>query len=162
MSIYERLMTSRSGARALSASRLRYRVLKYLNVALNQAGITQAELAKRLGIRRSAVNQVFNGDGNVRVNTLAEYLHEMGLEVDMSLVPLGTAREEAIREIGQRWQEGSRFNLYTRVTDMTPPVIAGAVVEWYVAMTSMTESLPTIPVSPSWVDAGSVSLARRA
>jgi transcriptional regulator with XRE-family HTH domain len=112
MSIYERLMATRKGARALSAGRLRYEILKALHAALEQAGVTQAELSKRLGIRRSAVNQVFNGDGNVRINTLAEYLHELGTELDIQLVPLGTQRAAAVKEIQEHAQAAVEVRNY--------------------------------------------------
>ncbi|MGW4412627.1 helix-turn-helix domain-containing protein [Nonomuraea sp. NPDC004702] len=63
-----------------------------LHKALESSGLTQSDLAKKLGYRRSAVNQVFRGDGNVRIETLAEYLHEMGFELDAHLVPAGEHR----------------------------------------------------------------------
>jgi transcriptional regulator with XRE-family HTH domain len=99
MSLYNRLSRKREGARALSTARLQYDVLRLLHTALSRAGITQVELAKRLGIRKSAVNQVFRGDGNVRVSTLAEYLHAMGAELELRLVPAGKPREDAVREM---------------------------------------------------------------
>lgn len=42
---------------------------------------------KKLAVRKSAVNQVFKGDGNVRITTLAEYLHALGYELRVSVVP---------------------------------------------------------------------------
>lgn len=101
---YERIAATRGGGRALSAARLRYQALKLLHSSLVGAGITQVELAKRLGVRKSAVNQVFKGDGNVRISTLAEYLHEMGVEVAMSAVPLGSQRENAVEDIDREWR----------------------------------------------------------
>lgn len=103
MTLYSRLSRTREGARALSAARLQYDVLRLMHMALGRAGITQVELAKRLGVRKSAVNQVFRGDGNVRVSTLAEYLHAMGAEVELQLVPAGKPREDAVREMHQAW-----------------------------------------------------------
>ncbi|WP_192757237.1 helix-turn-helix domain-containing protein [Actinomadura algeriensis] len=80
----------------MAASRLRRRVLVLLHKALDLSDLSQADLAKRLGRRRSAVNQVFRGDGNVRIETLAEYLHEMGYELDMRLVVAGEPRAAAL------------------------------------------------------------------
>lgn len=95
MSIYEYVASQPEGSRRLAAGRLRYAALKILHAALEESGITQSELASKLGIRKSAVNQVFRGDGNVRINTLAEYIHELGSEVHMELAPAGTARANA-------------------------------------------------------------------
>jgi transcriptional regulator with XRE-family HTH domain len=102
MSLYDRLSSTKKGARALSAARLRYQALKVLHRALVEADITQAELAKRLNIRKSAVNQVLRGDGNMRLSTLAEYLHELGYELAIQAQPVGTQRQEALTEMGQQ------------------------------------------------------------
>lgn len=74
-----------------------------LHSALAKAGISQSELAARLGVRKSAVNQVFRGDGNMRISTLADYLHAMSFEVELRLVPVGRPREDAVREMRQEW-----------------------------------------------------------
>lgn len=95
MSLYERLSSTSSGARALAAARLRYRVLDLLHEGLEASGLTQADVAERLGVRRSAANQVFRGTGNLRVNTVAEYLDAMGRELKLEVVLAGTARGEA-------------------------------------------------------------------
>ena len=90
--LYERIAAEPGGLRSLASARLRRRVLVLLHRALERSGLTQSELAKKLGYRRSAVNQVFRGDGNVRIETLAEYLHEMGFELDVHLVRAGEPR----------------------------------------------------------------------
>ncbi|MFK0192442.1 helix-turn-helix domain-containing protein [Kitasatospora sp. NPDC090308] len=95
-SLYDRLEASEEGSRALAAARLRYEVLAQIHDALAETGVTQAELARRLDIRRSAVNQTFNGDGNVRVSTLAEYLHALGWELKLGRVQRGAIRQEAV------------------------------------------------------------------
>lgn len=102
MSLYDRLSSTKKGARALSAARLRYQALKVLHRSLAAAGITQAELAKRLNVRKSAVNQVLRGDGNMRLSTLAEYLHELGYELAIQAQPVGTQRQEALTEMGRQ------------------------------------------------------------
>ena len=101
MSVYEHVASQPDGLRRLAAGRLRYAALKALHAALEESGMTQTDVAAKLGIRKSAVNQVFRGDGNVRMNTFAEYLHELGFEARIELVPLGTARSET-RELAQQ------------------------------------------------------------
>jgi transcriptional regulator with XRE-family HTH domain len=90
--LYESIASTPDGLRSLASARLRRRVLILLHRALNRSGLSQRDLAKKLGYRRSAVNQVFRGDGNVRIETLAEYLHELGYELDLNLVPAGEHR----------------------------------------------------------------------
>lgn len=90
--LYERIAAEPGGLRSLASARLRRRVLVLLHKALEHSQMNQSDLAKKLGYRRSAVNQVFRGDGNVRIETLAEYLHEMGYELDLQLVNAGEPR----------------------------------------------------------------------
>lgn len=92
--LYQRLAATEDGARALASARLRYEILAALHESLEESGITQTELARRLGIRKSAVNQVLNGDGNMRISTLAEYLHAMGLEAVLETVAAGSPRRQ--------------------------------------------------------------------
>jgi transcriptional regulator with XRE-family HTH domain len=98
MSLYDRLASTVEGARALAAARLRRDVLGILHKSLEESGLTQTELAKKLGVRRSAVNQVFRGDGNVRINTLAEYLHALGFELNVQLVETGELRRAVVEQ----------------------------------------------------------------
>ena len=72
MSLYDRVAARPGGDRALAQARLRHTVLRCLHRALGAA--SQAGLARSLGVRRSAVGHVFNGDGNVRMDILAAYL----------------------------------------------------------------------------------------
>lgn len=99
MSLYERVTAIPGGGRALATSRLRRSVLAALHKAFRNSSLeSQADLAKRLRVRRSAVNQVFRGDGNVRISTLAEYLYEMGYELDITLVKAGEMRDAALQD----------------------------------------------------------------
>ena len=56
-----------------------------LDEGMEAAGISQAELARRLRRSRSAVSQVLTGDGNLRVEKLAEYLEAIGCELVVSV-----------------------------------------------------------------------------
>jgi transcriptional regulator with XRE-family HTH domain len=110
--------------------------LNLLHVALGKAGISQAELASRLGFRKSAVNQVLRGDGNVRISTLADYLHVMGFELELQLVPAGKPREDAVRETHNAWvskraQRGSM-----------PENVDFSTLQWHDAFTDEVEAVP--------------------
>lgn len=47
-------------------------------------------------MRKSAVSQVLNSDGNVRITMLAEYLHATGYEMTVAVVPAGQPRAEVL------------------------------------------------------------------
>jgi hypothetical protein len=97
MSLYDRVLARKDGGRTLAVARLKRAVLATLHEAFRVSGIgSQSDLAKRLDVRRSAVNQVFLGDGNVRISTLAEYLYEMGYELDVTIVRSGEPRAAAL------------------------------------------------------------------
>jgi transcriptional regulator with XRE-family HTH domain len=92
-SLYDRVASKPGGEAALATARLRREVLVALHQAFAASGLTtKTEVARRLDIRRSAVSQVFRGDGNLRINTLAEYLFTLGFELDVKLVPAGEPR----------------------------------------------------------------------
>jgi transcriptional regulator with XRE-family HTH domain len=92
-SLYDRVAAKSGGAAALAAARLREELLVALHQAFEASGLrSKAELARRLNVRRSAVNQVFKGDGNLRATTIAEYLFALGFELDVTLVQAGEPR----------------------------------------------------------------------
>jgi transcriptional regulator with XRE-family HTH domain len=97
-SLYEQLEAKNKGGMALASARLRYEVLGALHKALDACGMSQSDLARRMQLRRSAVNQVFRGDGNVRISTLAEYLYSMGYELDLQLVGAGEPRRAELED----------------------------------------------------------------
>ncbi|WP_157891958.1 helix-turn-helix domain-containing protein [Frankia alni] len=84
------------GPRDLADARIRHEILRCLHAALRASGINQADLARRLGVRRSAVNQVFKGDGNVRISTVAQYLHALGFELGVQLYEDGEHRRATV------------------------------------------------------------------
>lgn len=96
-SFYDRVAAKPGGAAALAAARLREEMLVALHQAFELSGLhTKTEVARRLNVRRSAVSQVFKGDGNLRVNTLAQYLFALGFELDVKLVQAGEPRRAEI------------------------------------------------------------------
>lgn len=105
--LYERVASKPGGEAALAAARLRREVIVALHQAFEASGLrTQSEIAKRLKVRRSAVNQVLRGDGNLRINTLAEYLYTLGFELNISMVAAGEPRQAEL-ENPQIWALGS-------------------------------------------------------
>lgn len=71
-SYFEELAETDKGSQASASARLRFRALSLLHDARAKSGRTQSDLARRLGIRKSAVNQVLDSDGSMKLSTLAE------------------------------------------------------------------------------------------
>lgn len=78
------------GQRMLASTRFRRQVLIALDQGLEVSGLSQSELAQKLGLTRSAVSQVFNGDGNLRAGTISDYLFEMGVHAEIIVSPIVT------------------------------------------------------------------------
>ncbi|MHA7209681.1 helix-turn-helix domain-containing protein [Arthrobacter sp. MDT1-65] len=54
-----------------------------INKVVDDSGLLQSALAKALGVTEGRVSQVLNGDGNVRIATLARFLKAAGYELDL-------------------------------------------------------------------------------
>ncbi len=90
--LYDALAQTPEGARQLSMARLRREIQVALFEALQESGKSQADLARELGVRKSAVNQVFSSNGNLQIDTIAKYLHALGAEILLIPVPAGVPR----------------------------------------------------------------------
>lgn len=96
--IFEMISSTSEGRRRLAASRLRREAVLSLGIALSESRMTHSQLAQILGKPCTKVDEVFSGDGDIRISTLAEYLDAMGQELILTVVPAGTARTALWRE----------------------------------------------------------------
>ncbi|MCU1616978.1 MAG: helix-turn-helix protein [Frankiales bacterium] len=87
-SVLERFSAFPRGAQEMSAARLARDVVAAVDRAFRARGKTQRALAADLGLSEGAVSQVLNGDGNLRIATLARYLRALGYEARFSLEPV--------------------------------------------------------------------------
>lgn len=87
-SMVDVLKGTKEGAMDFAAAALAVESIVFLNNALRASGITQAELAHRLSVTPGRVSQVLNGDGNLRVSTLAKFLSALEYEVHLRTTPL--------------------------------------------------------------------------
>ena len=84
-------------ARELAASQLTNDALVLLQTALTKTGTSQKELADLLGIGESRVSQVLNGDGNIKLTTLARYLKALGYTVSLEAHPVNAGTSQLSR-----------------------------------------------------------------
>ncbi|MFD8914313.1 helix-turn-helix domain-containing protein [Streptomyces sp. NPDC059575] len=75
------------GAQELAAARLAQSAARALRDGLKAGGKSAREIADLLGLTESAVSQVLNSDGNVRIATLARYLRAMGYKASVEISP---------------------------------------------------------------------------
>jgi hypothetical protein len=88
VSLYDSIREGADGERRLAAAEARYAALRLLYSAVETSGLSKAWLAKKLGVGKSAVSSVLNGNGNVRITTLSDYLYEAGLRLCLSSEPI--------------------------------------------------------------------------
>jgi len=79
---------SDDASREVEAGRSVNRVVGLLNEALAVSGRTQVEIAEALGVTAGRVSQVFSGEGNIRISTLARYLRAMGYSLELNARPV--------------------------------------------------------------------------
>jgi hypothetical protein len=76
------------GAGELAAARLAMSVRDGLAAALERSGSDRSALARTLGLSLSAVCQAIDGDGNLRVSTIARYARALGYQASLRLDPI--------------------------------------------------------------------------
>lgn len=72
-----------------AAARAAVRAVSLINEKVDESGISNKELADRIDVTASRVSQVLNGDGNLRVSTLARFLRAAGFRLRIEADPVG-------------------------------------------------------------------------
>ena len=73
------------GKRLLASARLRRNVAVELSKAELKSGKTKAEMARELGVTRSAVTQVFASNGNLKLDTISDYFFVLGAKLNFNI-----------------------------------------------------------------------------
>lgn len=69
-------------ARGLARGSHLFRVTEDILVAMEDLGVTKAELAKRLGLSKPRITQLLSGGSNMTIGTLSDIAFELGLNLD--------------------------------------------------------------------------------
>lgn len=85
-------------------------VTETLTRALETAGVTRAELARRLGRSPGFVSQVFGGGRNLTLRTIADIASALSVRPALTLAAAGETRREPARAsgVGRSDREGTR------------------------------------------------------
>lgn len=79
--LYEQEMETEHGRHGLAAAAAASQTMSVLERAKATSGITNKELADRLGVSEGRVSQVLNGDGNLHIATVARFLSAIGFHL---------------------------------------------------------------------------------
>ena len=80
----------------------RFEAIGALVRAREQQGITQSELARRMGVRPHAISRIESALHSPRLDTLAAYANALGLELKV-----GVRRSAPVQQSGARRRAGS-------------------------------------------------------
>jgi transcriptional regulator with XRE-family HTH domain len=75
-----------------------FRLGAMLQLAREDAGMTQEQVAQRLGTKKSAISRIENHAGDLRLSTLQRYAEAVGRELILELGQPGEARAAARRK----------------------------------------------------------------
>jgi hypothetical protein len=83
------------GALAYLQTRNRFRLFNLLHEAFKRSGLTQATLARRLGLGTDRVCKILGSPANLTLDTISDLFFAIeGAELDYSLSPLDLALEK--------------------------------------------------------------------
>lgn len=87
-SLYDELARDPRGRNELAAAELALDVQSLIHRAFEENPITARAVAELLGVTEGRVSQIRNGDGNVRISTLAKVMSALGKRVRISVSDL--------------------------------------------------------------------------
>jgi DNA-binding phage protein len=91
-SFYEARAVTRQGRLGLAAASAAAGVSRLLHAAKAASRLSSKEIAAELGVTEGRVSQVFSGDGNLHVATVARFVRAMGYELTIGAVPIEDKR----------------------------------------------------------------------
>ncbi|MFO8082441.1 MAG: helix-turn-helix transcriptional regulator [Armatimonadota bacterium] len=71
------------------------RVSAQIAIAMDEQGVSQAELARRLGVSRQHISAFLADPGNPTLKTMVDMAHALGLRVNVELAPAEESEDEA-------------------------------------------------------------------
>jgi predicted transcriptional regulator len=98
--ILDRLIETREDELVAAEEAAMVDVEYLLHTVLQRKGVSQKELAERLGVSQSRVSQMLSGDSNPTVRTLARIAHVLEQHVCIEMVP--SIRLHKLRDF--RWK----------------------------------------------------------
>lgn len=103
----ERRLKDKAFAAAYEQQAILGDLLEAFADVMERAGVSRAELARRLKVTRAAVTRIFAGDRSPQLNTLVRVAQALDLRMEISLRP---ARECADPDV---WVRGPRHRVAT-------------------------------------------------
>jgi predicted XRE-type DNA-binding protein len=100
--LIEEIEGTDAGAQGLAAANLAGQVMRLLHQALDMSDLDQRALANKVGVTQGRVSQVFGGDGNMRIASVARYLRALGYEAEIAATPVKDGLPKLPRHLSRR------------------------------------------------------------
>ena len=87
-------------SKAMKSARFISRLQKVIQRALTDSGMTQQDVATKLGVDRSVINKRLSGKANLTARSIAEFAFAFDKEINIEIV-------EKVSKLGQNWTSTS-------------------------------------------------------
>ena len=118
-SLVEERESTLEGRLSMAAARSAVAAVALINRAVDVSGLTQDALSRDLGVTPGRVSQVVNGDGNLRVSTLARFLRAAGYRLRFVAEPADAGIDPLPEPARSRRPAGERTFRYVAVRTVT-------------------------------------------
>lgn len=118
-SLVEERESTLEGRLSMAAARSAVAAVALINRAVDVSGLTQDALSRDLGVTPGRVSQVINGDGNLRVSTLARFLRAAGYRLRFVAEPAEAGIEPLPEPARSRRPAGERSFRYAAIRKVT-------------------------------------------
>jgi transcriptional regulator with XRE-family HTH domain len=101
----------------MAGARLAVRVAELIRLAMKASGLSQRELADRLGVGEARVSQIVNGDGNLRLASIARVFAALGYEAELKVYGGDHQELRITPRSARRKARGTHFSLAFETND---------------------------------------------
>ncbi len=96
MSMYKEIMSTEEGRREVCAELAILSATELIVELMQKQGLKRKDLAERMGVSKSRVTQILNGDTNMKLSTLAYALAAMGEVLEVSSREIDANKKQCV------------------------------------------------------------------
>jgi len=105
---YQKAAEGTHGRKLSRQEQLLFDATELVSRAMEDEGVSRAELARRIGKSKAYVTQVLRGQGNMTLRTLSDLADALGYAVELGAVKAKSARHIYLRH----WNGPTKSNLF--------------------------------------------------
>ena len=116
----------------------REKITNHLFILRNRAGVSQVEMAKRLGVTQSTISKMENNADSLSFNAAIRYCHVLGFSVELAFIQGG----RSVDFLGSYFSRIKRGRGYNRSVSPYPPRTTGICREYTQSQSKRRSSFP--------------------